>query len=369
MKILLSVMLGLAISAANAQNKQAKVSLVMPFCSKQIIANPQNPNTELGNLSREYYQGALIALDSFERAKIAIRLSVFDTENDSMTTVKITQKPSFKESELIIGPVRQGGNKVISVFTKKNEVYHVSPLMTFSKTKLDDPYWISANPDLPGYASILFKHIQSLDTKANIIVVTDKSTIGKSMGAAFKQLAADKKNQIRVVDYSSALDLTLYASSSLNNHIVVAATNESIINNVMRNIKDTTNMNGLNTYGLMQWMDGKNVDFALWQRCNTFFISPFFVDYTRPDVIAFIHAYREKFKTEPTEAAFKGYDQMMLFAGALNSYGKKFMGDLNEKPIKMLGTTYKFVKQKEGCYQNTYLNILHLNDFKLIPVN
>ena len=137
-----------------AQGKKANnISLLLPFCSKQILADPNYKDAELGNLCREYYQGALIALDSFEKAEVNVRLSVFDTENDSLTTYKITQKTAFKESELIIGPVRQGGNKVLSQFARKNNVFHVSPLMTFSRTKLDDPFWVSANPDLPsGYS-------------------------------------------------------------------------------------------------------------------------------------------------------------------------------------------------------------------------
>lgn len=365
-----ALMLVLFCMPAWAQQKKAcNVSLLLPFCSKQIMENPNHENAELGNLCREYYQGALIALDSFERAGVNIRLSVFDTENDSLTVLKIMQKTAFKESELIIGPVRQGGNVVLSQFCRKNEVYHVSPLMTFSKTKLDDPFWVSANPDLPSYAGITVKHIISLHPNAQIIVVADKSTIGKSMGAAFKQLSNDKKLKIKVLDYNSALDLSLYTSTTAPNHIIVAATQENVVNGTLRNIKDTTHIPQLYTYGLMQWFDFKVVDYNLLQKCNAFILSPFYVDYTRPEVIDFVQRYRERFSTEPSEAAIKGYDQMLLFTDALNKSGKRLMDNLNDKSIKMLGTTYRFVRQKESSYQSGYLNILKLENYQLSPVN
>lgn len=367
---LVLTLLFISLFASGQSKKTNNVSLLLPFCSKQILANPNYKDAELGKLCREYYQGALVAMDEFERKKISMRLSVYDTENDSVTTYRITQKPAFKESELIIGPVKQGGNKVVSQFSKKNNVFHVSPLMTFSKTKLDDPYWISAIPDLPSYAGILYKNITTLDPNAQIIVIGDKSIIGKSIASAFRQLLKDNKTaKIKVVDYAPNFDISAYASSTLNNHIVVAATQETAVLGTMRSIKDTANVNGLHTYGLMQWFGFRNVDYNLYQRCNMFIASPFFVDYSRPEVIAFVNAYREKFNTEPSEEAFKGYDQLMLFGTALSKEGKKFMDELSGQPVTQLGTTYNFIKQKEGCYQTIYLNILKLENYKLKKLN
>lgn len=370
-QLVVAFILSIVALTAFAQNKKSNnVSLVLPFNSKQIIENPNYKGVELGNICREYYQGVLVALDSFERAEISVRLSVFDTEDDSVTLLNIMKKPTFKESELIIGPVRQNGNQVLTQFCDKNNLFHVSPLMTFSKTKFDDPLWISANPDLPIYANIILKQILALDTAANIIVVYDKSIVGKSVGQAFKTLSANKKLRIKVIEYNSALDLKLYASTLYANHIVVAATQQSAVNGTLRSMGDTASINKLSTYGFMQWLDFKNVDYNLYQRCNLFVFSPFFIDYTRTEVKQFVAAYRERFNTEPTEAAVKGYDQMLMLTHALNTSGKRFMEDLKDKNIRTLGTTYNFTKQFDNRnYQTNYLNLLKLTDYKLIPVN
>ena len=355
----------------SAQNKKANnVSLLLPFCSKQILANPNYKDAELGNICREYYQGALIAIDSLELAGVKLILNVFDTENDSLTMLRIMQNVAFKESELFLGPVRQGGNQVLSQFCKKNEIYHVSPLMTFSKIKMDDPYWISANPDLPVYAGIILKQILSVDTAANIIVVYDKSIVGKSLGQAFKTFASNKKLRLRVLEYNPALDLKLYTSNLYANHIVVAAIQESAVNGTLRNMGDTSTTYKLTTYGLMQWFDFKNVDYNLYQRCNLSVFSPFYAEYTRDEVKQFVVKYRERFSTEPTEAAIKGYDQMLLFTFALNQNGKKFMDKLVDKNIPALGTSFNFIKYKESSsYQTGFLNLLKLDNYALKKVN
>lgn len=369
MRYLALQLLVLASLNSLAQKKAANISVLLPFSSRYIMENANHPKAELGNLCREYYQGMLIAADSFEKAEVNIRLSVFDTEDDSLVTVGITQKTAFKESELIIGPVRLGGNKVVSTFSKSNNVYHVSPLMTFSKTKLEDPYWVSANPDLPSYATILFKEITKLQPEAKIIVVADKSTMGKSIGAAFKQLSVDKKNHIKVVDYGAGFTITPHTLGNTNNHIIIASTNEQCVNAVLRSVKDTASVQGLHTYGFMQWFDFKNIEYPLLQRCNVFIASSFFVDYKQPAVKQFVLQYRERFKTEPSEAAFKGYDQLILLGYAVSERGKKCMEVMEDKTYPMLGTTYHFTKQKENWYQNMYINLLKFEEFGLKKIN
>jgi len=352
-----------------AQNKKAiNVSLLLPFCSQQILDNPNHQNAELGNVCREYYQGALIALDSFENAKCKVRLCVFDTENDSLKTTTITQKTSFKESELIIGPVKPGGNQVVGAFSKKEKVFHVSPLMTLSKTKLNDPFWISANPDLPSYGGILLSQILLKDSQPNIIVIADKSTFGKGLAAGFKNL--DKKGAtVKVLEYMPTLNVQTYINPNTNNHLVIASNSESIVQFCLRNIKDTIAINGLHTYGFMQWFDFKNVDYPLYMRCNTHFISPFFVDYEHEFVKSFIKKYREKYNTDPTESAFKGYDQFLFFTNQVALYGKNFVAETSKNKSEGLTTRFVIRLQPEGWYQNIHLFILALKDNKLKLVN
>ena len=94
-QLVVAFILSIVALTAFAQNKKSNnVSLVLPFNSKQIIENPNYKGVELGNICREYYQGVLVALDSFERAEISVRLSVFDTEDDSVTLLNIMKKPT-----------------------------------------------------------------------------------------------------------------------------------------------------------------------------------------------------------------------------------------------------------------------------------
>jgi hypothetical protein len=356
---------------AVAQKRSNNIVLLMPFCSKQILANPNHSDAQLGNLSREYYQGALIALDSLERSNVPVRFSVFDTENDSTIMMNQLKKTQLKEAELVLGPILQGGNKMMADFVKGKDTYHVSPLMTLSKTKLADPNLISANPDLTNYGKLFYQHIKDQQKDSvNIIVISDKSSLDKTISAALRQVSVQQKNvRIRTVEFKRGMDLMPYLSAKYRNHVVIPSTSENTVNSALKSIKDTSLFGGISVYGFPQWLDFKNPDYLLWQQANVTIASPFFIDYEREDVKAFILAYRERFFTEPSEAAFKGYDQLMFFANALNEDGRKFAKKMEGRPQRMLHTTFDFRQEEKNGYQNMYLNWIAIKELKLVKIN
>jgi hypothetical protein len=370
--IVIWVCIGLLDTTTTLAQLPSKVVMLMPFCSKQILENPNHSFAQLGNLSREYFQGAMIAADSLEQAQIPISLSVFDTENDSNVLVSLLKKTALKEADLILGPVLQGGNKVMTDFVKGKDTYHVSPLMTFSKTKLNDPNFISPNPDLPFYPKYLLQYIRAnYKDSAQIIVVNDKSGLDKTITTAFKTLAASNKSlRIKYIEYVKGMSLEGSLSKVYPNHIIIPSSNENTVGAIMKSMSDTNAYKGTKVYGFPQWLEFKNPDYALWQQVNVCITTPFFIDYSREDVKRFIAAYREKYYTEPTEAAFKGYDQFLFFTSRHQQDRKKFMLKAEGNPQQMLHTLFDFRKQEGNSgYQNTYLNIISIRDFSFYKLN
>lgn len=340
----------------------------MPFCNRLTLDNPSNTNAQLSNLSREYYQGALLALDSLEKQHMRLTLTVLDSENDSVKTVNLLKKPAMRDCDLIIGPVLQGGNKVVSNFVKEKNILHVSPLMTLSKTKFNDPNLISPNPNLALYPKFICQKIKETNGggDVSVIIISDKSSLDKTITAAFKQLQTQQKGlKLKVVDYAGAFDLKSVVLPGQMTHIVVPSSNEPVVNRILKNISDTAVLSRITFYGFPQWLEFKNPDYRLWEQANVRITTPFFVDYERPEVKHFIKAYREQFYTEPTEAAFKGYDQLLFLCEALNASGVKMMEKQGEEPVKMLGSTYSFKKQEDKTgYQNSYIHFVGVRELK-----
>lgn len=338
------------------------VALLMPFCTREVVSNPNSSNAELGKLCREYYQGMRIALDSLQKEGKHIRLTVYDTRNDSLTTLRIIQKQAFKESNLIIGPVLQGGNKMLTPLANEKKIYHVSPLMTFSKTRLNDPYWISANPNLNSFASILNQFIVQHYDSAQVLIISDKSSLDKNIGEGFKTISGTKQIKFKTIPYTPNFNILEHLHSSLHNILILPTANEQLANGILYQIKDTSQMRQLSCIGFQQWFEFKNADIEMWQHRNVTIASTFFVDYSEPAIQRFIEQYRNQFNTEPSESAFKGYDQAMLLIGKRCELGNDFMDKIAGKTFNLLQTPYLFQKQKSGAFHNNSLNFIRIGN-------
>jgi hypothetical protein len=349
-----------------AQQQQYHISIILPFNNKLSLTAQGTSAVQLGDMCRQYYQGMLIALDELATADRMIHLNVFDTENDSMQTVKIIQKSSFKQSDLIFGPVMQGGNKLVSDFAKQSKVYQISPLMTFNKTKIGDEFWISANPDLPSYGGIIAKQIFAAhpNDSLQIIIVSDNGSLDKTISPMIKKAFQDNKRvKLKVLEGAAIQDINSALHPTKYNYVLMPTNKEQVANQVLYRIKDTTQAKNITVLGFAQWFDFKTIDPSIWQRKNVSIASTYFVDYTNTETILFVEKYRERFSTEPSEEAIKGYDQGKYFVGLLLKNGRSlFANEQEDNSYKAIHTRFQFEKDKiSGQFKNGYLNFIRFD--------
>lgn len=347
-----------------------EVALLLPFNNKLTVDYNQTAAWQLGEICRNYYRGMLLAMDSLSKEETKITLRVYDTENDSLVTSKILQKKELLNTSLIYGPVMQSGNKMVSSFARQQKIYQVSPLMTFSKSKIGDEYWVAANPDLPSYGGILTQRLLSVSIDTILIVIiSDNSSLDKAITPALKKISTDDKRvKIRVVDANAETDINAFYSEKYKNCVLINSTKEQTVNKWLYRINDTSQVVFPEVYGYNQWFEFRSFDVALWQKKNVRIISPFFVDYTRHDVIQFIKLFRDRFGIEPTEEAFKGFDQGLYFTSLLIQNGKKLFSS-NTTIYRALHTSYLYQKDKDGQYKSKFLNILKFESDRLIAVD
>jgi len=353
----------------SSYSQQVTVSLLLPFSISAQQADPQSTKAELGQLCKSYYQGFLLALDSLTHPSKTIRLQVYDTNNDSVRTSRIIQMEDFRQSDLILGPVMQGGNRMVSAFASQKKILQVSPLMTFSKTRINEPYWVTANPELPNYARIFCNYVRQQSDTAVVIVISDKSPYDAAITPAMKKLTGEfKKIKFHFLEYTPALDIQRFISPAVPVHLLMPSNKEQNCNRVLYQLKDTAEQTHMAVYGFSQWFDFKNVEIDLWQRKNVHFLTPAFIDYSNENVRNFIAMYREKYATEPGEEAFKGYDQAKYFLQLLLNKGNGMMQTMTQQAYTGLSTSYRYVTTPSGMLFNNYLNVLRFENNKLVRV-
>jgi ABC-type branched-subunit amino acid transport system substrate-binding protein len=354
-----------------AQNKSLiKIALLMPFCAKEINQNSNHKNTDLGNACREYYQGLLIAADSLKNAGFNIEITVFDTERDTVKFKKILDNDAVQNADFIIGPVIKEGQLMMQNFKNKKNAFHLSPLFTFTKTKINDERAISAYPDLTYYADCFVNYLNKNSSVGNIIIMVGKDVSDKSLSNYIKQIVKPEFTlKVKQIDLSKVGDIYKNLSKENDNFIFFASDDENLINAALKVIADTSNTFKMNTFGLRKILDFNIINTEYWLKSNLHIISPFYINYSDLLTKKFIETHRNYYETEPNEFAFVGYDQFIMALSTFAQTNGSFK-DLNKiAPHSLLANKY-LLKEKNNAsgLQNSYLHILKYTDEGLVEV-
>ncbi len=362
-KLLLYLSLLLLTTQIKAQtdSNYIEISLILPFSAKSVYENPKDKNAGVSEACRQYFEGFTLAIDSLEKAGIPVSLSVYDTRLDTFFFKKILEKKEVQNSDLVFGPVMPNGTQMMKDFAQKNQVFHISPLMTLTKTSINDSFLISAYPDLRYYANFILEAIKKQDSMhANIVVLSDKKTNDIIFSKQFSTLKSKYKSfTIKNLDIAKYLDYSLHYKLGAQNHVVIACENEFLVNNVIKHLGDSTQFLNINCWTTRKILEFKAINLSQWEAIHLNIITPFFIDYSDTLVRAFSEKYRERYYTEPSEFAVNGFEQAVYFISAYHELHGDFSKLKELKPRRALSNYFE-VKPKEELLsqQNVGLNQL-----------
>lgn len=355
----------------HAQDKTEKiqVGLILPFSAKEVYENPKHKNAGISEACRQYFEGFSLAIDSLRKLGIATELLVFDTKLDTLTFKRILEKKEVQNCDLVFGPVMAGGTLMMKEFAQKNQMFHISPLMTLTKTSINDPFLISSYPDLKFYANFILESIKNQDSlqHINLVVITDKKSNDIILSKQFLALKPKYKNfSIKTLDISKYLEYRNFYEMGEQNHVVIASENEFLVNSIVRHLSDSSQFLNLQSWTTRKVFEFNAVNLSQWQSIRLNVISPFYIDYADSTVRSFVEKYRERYFTEPSEYAVNGYEQAVFFISAYQELHGE-LKKMNEiKPRKVLSNYFE-VKVKDGLLsqQNIGLNQLFIENGEL----
>jgi hypothetical protein len=80
--------------------------------------------------------------------------------------------------------------------------------------------------------------------------------------------------------------------------------------------------------------------------------------------------YRKKFKSEPIDFSYTGYDVALYFGSALMQYGPTFPEHWREIKANTIAGSYDFFRTAAGSgFENAAVNIIRTDNYQLTRVN
>lgn len=301
------------------------VSLLLPF-----FLNKNNLNNDEGIINKpkeiyehtyqflEYYEGAMIALDSLSKMGISVTVRVIESNNDSATT-NISKLQT--NTDLIIGPVFPKTFPAAAGFAKRHSIPIVSPLSTEETNSLN-PYVIQMNTPQKHRFKAMVNHIIEKNENSHVCIIYNSETLEKKNMMQCKAAFNAQKGRLEAkhitfedIYYpnggSTAVERAL--NKKEKTIFVVLSKQQAFANNIVTKIYQASKTHNIELWGMPQWELYENLELDFLYDLNFKLVTSGEIDYTSPNVNQFITTYRERYNTEPTKFSFQGFDQMLFF--------------------------------------------------------
>ena len=361
-----------AIEATHAQVDIARpvvnISLLLPFfLNKNVVQNDEgiiNVQKEIYSPSYqflEYYEGALIALDSLKKLGISLNLDVIESNNDSLS---INASEIKVNTDLIIGPVFPKTFPVVAGFAKRHSIPIVYPLSHEEVNSLN-PLMIQMNtPQPPRFKAMVDYIIQNNENCHVCIVYNSESLEKKNMmqcKAAFEEQDQLQKLVEKQISIETILNPLANGMAGLDRIldkkpktiIIVLSKQQAFANNIVTKLYQASKSHNIELWGLPQWELYENLELDFLFDLNFKLVTVNEIDYTSPRINSFITTYREKYYTEPSKFSFQGFDQMLYF-GQLTAQNANMLAALSKKEgFDGLTERFYFRQKNNGAYLNT----------------
>ena len=372
---------------------------------QDAFAKPEIKIYDKSKVFLEFYEGFLLAVDTLNNSGINLNVHAYDTEKNADKVSKILEAPEMEDMDIIFGPVYDDMIAKVDVFAEKNKIIVVSPVISGNNDKIKNPEFFRAIPSnetqIKGFCDVLSEYyhqnivimhygteqeMQNIELYKKyllpaIYAKTDSSKVKFKIVKLNKDKAFDiikprrNENEKEVFDHPIKNAL----NEEIPNLVIIPSKDRGFISNTIRQLntiyEEVVSDYQITVAGFSNARNFENIDLQYLHNLEFHTFTSSYIDYTDSDVKEFIRKYREKYKTEPSQFSFQGYDLLWYFVNAETSYGNAFYKKIDKliesQSVKCLQNEFDFQPvRKGGVFENNHVYVLkYEQNYDLIKVS
>ncbi|HSY75466.1 MAG TPA: ABC transporter substrate-binding protein, partial [Bacteroidia bacterium] len=363
------------------------VALIMPFNSENadtLRLSRLLDGTETlplyTQISTDFYQGAMIALDSLEKQGIRVNLHLYNISSTSDTSAylldSILKAPGFASTNLIIGPPSTAHFKQVARYAAKHGIPIVSPIVADNSVLQNNAFASKVTPSSLTEVENMADYIAAHYDRSNIILLHHRDATDEVYYENFKKRfkadmeVSNEKDSVTTADYSDNLEILGKKINEYKNNVIVApyqgASFVAKLVNKLANSKYADN-DSIVLFGMHSWLNNDNLDMSNLDTLNFHFPSNDFVNYSDSCTKGFIKSYRWNYYTEPSNFACQGFDVTYFYVKLLGKYGTALQDHLSDVKYNGVHTSFDLRRVNDtGGYDNKAIYILEYRSYALL---
>jgi LysM repeat protein/ABC-type branched-subunit amino acid transport system substrate-binding protein len=346
------------------------IALMLPFYT-HYTDTMESREKMLREVALQVYRGALMAADTLEAHGLRANIFTYDVLDGKSSITGVLENPEMQKMDVVIGPTFRDALNDASIWGAKNGVHFVCPVQQSNKVLLNSSNMSKSIASSATQWISVARHIYKTSPNENIIIIDSKNIDDRRSIDAFreewKRLSGDSLNNIVVVNDASNFNVQEKYSVSSKNIVIAPTSDKKLISTLFRVLGE----GNIVVYGNETWENMEIISVTNRNKYNVHFPQTSFVDYNNYRVQRWIENYRKRFKSEPSEYAFLGFDLMIYYGSGLQQFGRNFPNHFNEiKAQQLYAHGFDFIKTgQESGFENQYVSIIGTKDFVLVKEN
>ncbi len=328
-------------------------------------------------ISVDFYEGMLVALDSVISPDFKVVYEIFDAdEKDSSRIEKLCKEERFKKLDLIVGPLHISAFKTVEVYAKKQQTPIVSPVAQQNKILFNTPNSSKTTPSNNTLQEGLAEFVADSFRMNNVVIINSgrakEQQNVKMFKARYNEYLSRKYNNTK--DTLNEVRGLAGAKGAYNahkkNYYVLLTEDEVFLTDFLTQLHVYADKKDIHLIGMKKLIYSDHIDPEYLNHFQFTYATPMYIDYSLEGVRKIAAKYKDKYYTDPAEFYFEGYDIALYYLKTLKKEGPMFFQNLDKLSAKGLVMNFSFFRPSGTTgYDNKSIQVIRYRDYKFQKIN
>lgn len=321
----------------------------------------------------EFVQGAEIALDSMPMGPENITATIFDTRSYTQPVSALIQSNKLDSLQLLIGNVRDPEYRQLADYAQLKKIPFISVTYPNDGGVTNNPYLVIINSTLKAHCESIYSYLLQ-NHGTDKLYLCRKAGTKEDMIVSYLQDANQRDGRplldLQVLNMDDAItadSLKARLDSNRKSIIIGCSLDEDFASGLANACYKLFKTYPITLFGMPNW-DGMTSLFKKGALTDfpVYFTSPYYNNKLSAGSRMVTNAYNRKYKTKPSDMAFKGFESVFFFMQLLKKYPDNPMDHLNDRSIPSI-CEYNFrpVSVKKDNPAPDYFENRHIYFIKL----
>ncbi len=365
------------IAQESIPGKTYKVAIVAPLYLDSLFKGTyyrygtKFPKFALAGI--EFVQGAQVALDSMPQPSSPIEASVFDSESESQSVASLLDAQKLDSFDLVIGYVRDQDYMKLALFSAEKQVPFISASYPNDGGITSNPFLVILNSTLRAHCESIYSFLLQNHDTSNIVFCRQPGSQEDRVHRYFTEINTPDGNTLMEYKSTIILDSNFnsikYKLDSTKQNVVVAESlDEYFAHQLATACSALSKTYRIKLIGMPNW-DG----FKSFTKKNglkdfpVYYTSPYYNPHWDAYSKSLKALYLKKYKGNPTEFSYKGFEAICVFIPILLAHPNDFTSHLNDFKKKVF-TDFIFrpvINSSTGLpdyFENKHMYFMQIKD-------